>query len=169
MQPLDVSCPTNLDPQGFGNVRVCVCLFVCSCVCLCMCVSICMCVSVYVCVCFSHYTSVFVIDQKINGTILNGRKYSSQVLSSQKKYFLIYHIKQTDSCTLNKVDTVRSAIPLIHIYYSVDSDLTPIMFTVSVKKHKEILPTCTLPYFASLINFALLPWEFPSSFVCCSH
>ena len=144
-------------------VCMCVCVYACMHVCMYVCVYVCMyvcvhvCVSVYVCVCFSHYTSVFVIDQKINGTILNGRKYSSQVLSSQKKYFLIYHIKQTDSCTLNKVDTVRSAIPLIHIYYSVDSDLTPIMFTVSVKKHKEILPTCTLPYFASLINFALLP------------
>ena len=72
-----------------------------------------------------------------------------------KIHLLIYHIKQIDSCILNREDTLRSAIPFIYIYSSVDSDLTSIMSTVSVNKRNEILPTCTLPCFASLIIFAL--------------
>jgi hypothetical protein len=133
----------------------------CVCVCVCMYVRICVYVCVHVCVCmcacFSHYTSVLVIDQKIDGTIRKGRKYSSHVLSSTIYIFFIYHIKQTDTCTLNREDTMRSAIPFVCIYSSVDSDLTSIMFKVSVNKHNEVLPTCTLPYIASLINFAPPP------------
>ena len=86
-----------------------------------------------------------------------------------KIYFLIYHIRRIDSCTLNREDTLRSAVTFIYIYSSVDSDLTSIMCTVSVNERNEILPTCNLPYFASLINFALPPREFPNSFVCCYH
>ena len=72
-------------------------------------------------------------------------------------YFLIYHIKQIDSCVLNREDTLPSAVRLVYIYSCVDSDLTSIMSTVSLNKYNENLPTCTLSYFASLINFALPP------------
>jgi len=136
-----------------------VCIYVCArvCVCVCVCVRARLFLALYVSFCYRSE---------------NQWNYSqrAQILFSgtfiHKIYFLIYNIKQTDSCTLNREDTPRSVIPFIYIYSSVDSDLTSIMSTVSVNERNEILPTCNLLYFASLINFALPPREFPNSFAC---